>query len=413
LYAAVATGRPVVPIEESTMTSTLTSAASAGLAFELNDEQRALRDTIREFAESEIAPHAAAWDEGHVFPTDVIRKLGELGAMGVTFPEEYGGLDAGAVAMAVVVEELARFDSSVAVTVGANVSIAGEPVLLFGTEEQKQRWLVPLATGEHLGAFASTEPGGGSDVRAATTTARRADGGWVLNGTKAFTTNAGNELSAFCIVTAQTAREDGGSALTAFVVPNGTPGYEPQKPYRKLGWHASDTRELVFTDCRVPEDALLGPVGKGARVFLTALDGGRIGVAAMSVGLAQGALEQATAYAKERIAFGAPIARQQAIQFKLAELKTQIEAARLLTYRAAALKEAGRPITEAAAVAKLFASEVAVRAAEENLQIHGGFGYIEESPVPRFYRDAKVLTIGEGTSEILKYVIARQMGLTE
>ncbi len=381
--------------------------------FELTDDQRALRDTIREFAESEIAPHAGEWDETHHFPVDVVRQLGELGAMGVAFPEEYGGLGAGAVAMTVVVEELARIDSSIAVTVGANVSIAGEPVLLFGTEEQKQRWLVPLARGEHLGAFASTEPGGGSDVRASTTTARREDGCWAINGTKAFITNAGNELSAFVIVTARTPLDGGGTALSAFIVPNGTPGYEPQKPYRKLGWHASDTRELVFNDCRVPDEALLGPLGKGARVFLTPLDGGRIGVAAMSVGLAQGALEQATAYAKERVAFGAPIARQQAIHFKLADLKTQIEAARLLTYRAAALKEAGKPFTEEAAAAKLFASEVAVRAAEENLQIHGGFGYIEESAVPRFYRDAKILTIGEGTSEILRFVIARQMGLTE
>ncbi len=388
--------------------STMTSCQM----FELTDDQRALRDTIREFAESEIAPHADEWDETHHFPADVVRQLGELGAMGVAFPEEYGGLGAGAVAMAVVVEELARIDSSIAVTIGANVSIAGEPVLLFGTEEQKQRWLVPLARGEHLGAFASTEPGGGSDVRASTTSARREDGCWVINGTKAFITNAGNELSAFVIVTARTPI-DGGAPLSAFIVPNGTLGYEPQKPYRKLGWHASDTRELVFNDCRVPDEALLGPLGKGARVFLTPLDGGRIGVAAMSVGLAQGALEQATAYAKERTAFGAPIARQQAIHFKLADLKTQIEAARLLTYRAAALKEAGKPFTEEAAAAKLFASEVAVRAAEENLQIHGGFGYIEESAVPRFYRDAKILTIGEGTSEILRYVIARQMGLTE
>jgi alkylation response protein AidB-like acyl-CoA dehydrogenase len=352
---------------------------SACPTFELNDEQIALRDTIREFAESEIAPHAAEWDREERFPLEVVRQLGELGAMGVAFPEEYGGLGAGAVAQAVVVEELARVDSSIAVTVGADVSIAGEPIFLFGSEEQKQRWLVPLARGETLGAFASTEPGGGSDVRAAQTTARR----------------------------------DGDARLSAFIVPTGTPGYEPQAPYRKMGWHASDTRELVFADCQVPEDAVLGPVGKGARVFLTALDGGRVGIAAMSVGLAQGALEQATAYAKERMAFGAPIARQQGVYYKLAELSAQIEAARLLTYRAAALKEAGKPFTKEAAQAKLFASELAVRAAEENMQIHGGFGYIEESAVPRFYRDAKVLTIGEGTSEILKYVIARQMGLTE
>jgi short/branched chain acyl-CoA dehydrogenase len=386
---------------------------TTGLTFELTDEQRALRDTVREFAESEIAPHAGEWDEAHAFPTEVVRRLCELGVMGIPFPEEYGGLAAGAVAMAVVIEELARIDSSIAVTVGANVSLGGEPILLFGTDAQKERWLVPLAQGEHLGAFASTEPGMGSDVQAAATTARPEGDGWVLNGTKAFITNAGNPLSGFVIVTAQTPVDGGHSALSTFVVPAGTPGYEPQNPYRKLGWHASDTREVVFRDCRVDGDALLGPLGKGARIFLTTLDGGRVGIAAMSVGLAQGALEQAVAYAKERIAFGAPIARQQAIQHKLADLKVQIEAARLLTYRAAALKEAGRPFTEEAAAAKLFASEVAVRAAEENLQVHGGFGYIEESAVPRFYRDAKVLTIGEGTSEILKWVIARKMGLTE
>jgi len=380
--------------------------------YELTDEQREMQALVREFAEREIAPHAARWDQEHTFPVDVVRKLGELGAMGVGFPEEYGGLGMGAVAQALVIEELARFDSSIAVTVGANVSIAGDPVLLFGTDEQKQRWLVPLAQGEHLGAFASTEPSGGSDIQAARTTARRDGNEWVINGTKSFTTNAGTELSAFVIVTAQT-ETDRGTKLTTFIVPNGTPGYEPQEPYHKLGWRASDTRELVFSDCRVPHDAMLGELGKGARVFLQPLDGGRVGVAAMSVGLAQGALEQATAYARERVAFGAPIARQQAIQFKLAEMKTQIGAARLLTYRAAALKEAEQPYTEEAAMAKLFASEVAVRAAEENLQIHGGYGYIEESAVPRFYRDAKILTIGEGTSEILKHVIARKMGLAE
>jgi alkylation response protein AidB-like acyl-CoA dehydrogenase len=385
---------------------------SMPLTYELTDEQRALRDSIREFAEAEIAPHAAEWDLNHTFPTETVRKLGELGAMGVAFPEEYGGLGMGSLAQALVVEELARVDSSIAVTVGADVSIAGEPLLKFGTEEQKQRWLVPLARGETLGAFASTEPDSGSDVQAAKTTARRENGCWVINGTKAFTTNAGNDLSAFVIATART-EIDGERKLSTFIVPRDSPGYEPKKPYHKMGWHASDTRELVFNDCRVPDEAILGPLGKGARVFLTVLDGGRVGIAAMSVGLAQGALEQAMAYARERTAFGRPIAHQQAIQFKLAELKTQIEAARLLTYRAAAMKDAGKRYTEEAAQAKLFASEVAVRAAEENMQIHGGFGYIEESPVPRFYRDAKVLTIGEGTSEILKLVIARQMGLDE
>src|SRR5680860_1637285 len=318
--------------------------------FELTGEQRDLQKLVREFAEREIAPHAAEWDQAHTFPTDVVRKLGELGAMGVGFPEEYGGLGMGALAQALVIEELARFDSSVAVTIGANVSIAGDPVLLFGTEEQKQRWLVPLAQGAHLGAFASTEPSGGSDIQAARTTARRDGDEWVINGTKSFTTNAGNDLSAFVIVTAQTETESG-TKLTAFIIPTGTPGYEPQPPYHKMGWHASDTRELVFSDCRVPNEAMLGELGKGARVFLQPLDGGRVGLAAMSVGLAQGALEQATAYAQQRVAFGAPIARQQAIQFKLAEMKTQIAAARLLTYRAAALKEAGQPYTEEAAMA--------------------------------------------------------------
>ncbi len=279
-------------------------ASSMSMTFELNDEQRALKETVREFAEGEIAPHAAAWDESGTFPADIIRQLGELGAMGVAFPQEYGGLGAGALAQAVVIEELARVDSSVAVTVGASVSLGGEPILRFGSEAQKQHWLVPLARGEHLGAFASTEPGMGSDVQAAASTARADGAEWVINGTKAFITNAGNGLTGFVIVTAQTALADGRGALSTFVVPAGVSGFEPQRQYRKLGWHASDTRELVFRDCRVPEDSLLGPLGKGARVFLTTLDSGRIGIAAMSVGLAQGALEQATAYAKERVAFG-------------------------------------------------------------------------------------------------------------
>ncbi len=381
--------------------------------FELTDEQCALRDTIREFAESEIAPLASEWDQKHIFPIDVIRKLGELGAMGVAIPEEYDGLGAGSLAQTVVVEELARIDSSVAVTVGVSASLGAGPILTFGTKEQKKHWVPQIARGEILGAFASTEPEAGSDVQGAKTTARREKDSWLINGTKAFITNAGTEMSGFVIVTAQTVLEDGKTALSTFIVPNGTPGFEPQKPYHKLGWHASDTRELVFSDCRVPDEALLGPLGKGAGIFLNALDGGRIGIAAISVGLAQGAFEQASAYAKERYAFGIPIGRHQAIYAKLADLQTQIEAARLLTYKAAALKDAGKPITKIAAMAKLFASELAVRAAEESMQIHGGFGYIEESAVPRFYRDAKILTIGEGTSEINKYVIARQMGLIE
>jgi alkylation response protein AidB-like acyl-CoA dehydrogenase len=295
----------------------------------------------------------------------------------------------------------------VAITVAANVSLGGAPILNFGTEEQKQRWLVPLARGESLGAFASTEPGMGSDVQAVQTTARLNNGHWTINGTKAYITNAGTPISAFTITTAVTGeRAPGKPEISTLIVPSDAPGFQPQRPYHKMGWHASDTRELAYQDCTVPEDALLGPRGAGARQFLTTLDGGRIGV-----GLAQGCLDQAMSWAKQRCAFGAPISRFQAVSFALADLKTRIEAARALVYRAAALKDAGRPQTEEAAQAKLFASELAVHAADVAMQVHGGFGYIEESAIPRFYRDAKILTIGEGTSEILKLVIARQMGL--
>lgn len=381
---------------------------------ELSPEQRALRETVREFAEGEIAPRAAEWDRSSTFPTETIRQLGALGIMGLPFPEEYGGVGAGTLAFAVAVEELARVDSSVAITVAASVSLGGAPLLSFATPDQKQRWLVPLARGETLGAFASTEPGMGSDVQGAQTTARQdqATGAWVLNGTKAYITNAGTPLSAFVTTTAVTdQRADGRPALSTFIVPIDAPGFSSQRPYHKLGWHASDTRELAYQDCRVGADALLGERGAGARVFLSTLDGGRIGVGAMGVGLAQGCLDAAVAWANQRCAFGQPIARYQAVSFELADLKTRIEAARALVYRAAALKDAGRGVTQEAAQAKLFASELAVHAANVAMQVHGGFGYIEESPIPRFYRDAKILTIGEGTSEILKLVIARNMGL--
>jgi short-chain 2-methylacyl-CoA dehydrogenase len=380
---------------------------------ELSADQQALRATLREFAEAEIAPHSAEWDRTGAFPTAVIRKLGELGVMGLPFPEEYGGVGAGSLSMAVAIEELARVDSSVAITVAATVSLGGTPLLAFGSEEQKQRWLVPLARGETLGAFASTEPGIGSDVQGSQTTARQ-DGmqGWVINGTKAYITNAGTEMSAFCITTAVSGeRSPGRAEISTFIVPTDAPGFQPQRPYAKMGWHASDTRELVYQDCRVTDDALLGPRGAGARQFLATLDGGRVGVGAMGVGLAQGCLEQASQWSRTRCAFGQPISRYQGVSFQLADLKTRIEAARLLVYRAAALRDAGRPHTEEAAQAKLFASELAVHAADVAMQVHGGYGYIEESAIPRFYRDAKILTIGEGTSEILKLVIARQMGL--
>ena len=382
-------------------------------ALELSEDQKALRATIREFAEAEIAPRAADWDRTATFPASTVRKLGELGVMGLPFPEQYGGLGAGTLSFAVALEELARVDSSVAITVAASVSLGGMPVLNFGSEEQKQRWLPPLARGETIGAFASTEPGMGSDVQGLETTARSEDGGWVINGTKAYITNAGTELSSFVTTTAITGeRSPGKKEVGTFVVPVDAPGFAPQRPYEKMGWHASDTRELAYQDCRVPADAMLGERGAGARIFLSTLDGGRIGVGAMGVGLAQGCLDHSVRWANQRCAFGQPIARYQAVSFELADLKTRIDAARALVYRAAALKDAGRPYTEAAAQAKLMGSELAVHAADVAMQVHGGYGFMEESAIPRFYRDAKILTIGEGTSEILKLVIARQMGLS-
>jgi alkylation response protein AidB-like acyl-CoA dehydrogenase len=386
---------------------------SAPPVFELSEEQEALRASIREFAEGEIAPFAGEWDRASRFPAETIRQLGKLGVMGLPFPEEYGGLGAGTLSFCVAVEELARVDSSVAITVAASVSLGGAPILNFGTEAQKRRWLAPLARGETIGAFASTEPGMGSDVQGLSTSARRVGEQWVINGTKAYITNAGTELSAFVTTTAITGeRSPGKPELTTFIVPVDAPGFLPQKPYAKMGWHASDTRELALHDCHVPDDALLGERGGGARVFLATLDGGRIGVAAMGVGLAQGCLEHSVRWANQRCAFGQPIARYQAVSFQLAELKARITGARALVHRAAALKDAGRGVTEAAAEAKLVASELAVHAADVAMQVHGGYGYMEDSAIPRFYRDAKILTIGEGTSEILKLVIARNMGLS-
>jgi short-chain 2-methylacyl-CoA dehydrogenase len=379
--------------------------------FELSDEQRALQGMIREFAAAEVAPHAADWDRDETFPLETVRKLGELGVMGIPFPEEYGGLGQGALEMAVVLEELARVDSSIAITVGANVSLGGAPIALFGSAQQKERWLAPLARGETLGAFGATEPGAGSDLQGTRTTAILEGDAWRINGTKAFITNAGTEMSAFVTITAASGqRPDGRREISNILIPTGTPGYTQGKPYRKMGWHASDTRELSFSDVCVPKDNLVGPQGRGARQFLEVLDGGRIGVAALSVGLAVGAMEQSLRYARERTAFGRPIAQYQAVAFKLADMATEIEAARLLTHKAAALKDAGKPFAQMAAQAKLFASELAVRAADQAMQIHGGYGYIEESPIPRFYRDAKILTIGEGTSEIQRLVIARHLG---
>jgi alkylation response protein AidB-like acyl-CoA dehydrogenase len=325
--------------------------------------------------------------------------------MGIPFPEEYGGAGADTLAYAIAVEELTRVDSSVAITMCAHTSLGTQPIYLFGNDEQKREWMPQLTSGERLGAFGLTEPEAGSDAGNVQTRAVRENGSWVINGAKQFITNAGTDISGVVCITAKT--DDG---ISNFIVPNGTPGYEQGEPYRKMGWNASDTRPLTFTDCRVPAENQLGPAGQGFKQFLHILDIGRIGVAAMGVGLAQGALDEALAYAKERRAFGQPISKFQSIQAKLADLSTEIEAARLLTYKAARLKDQGRNFSLTAAQAKLKTGRLAVRATEEAVQIHGGYGYIEEYPVCRFYRDAKILTIGEGTDEVQQMVIARALG---
>jgi short/branched chain acyl-CoA dehydrogenase len=336
--------------------------------------------------------------------------MGELGLMGIPFPEQYGGGGADTLAYALAVEELTRIDSSVAITMAAHTSLGTMPIYLWGTDEQKDDWLPQLCSGQKLAAFGLTEPEAGSDAGNTQTRAIPEDGEWVVNGAKQFITNSGTEISGCVTITAVTGEGDGAKEISNIIVPNGTPGYEPGEPYRKMGWNASDTRPLTFDDCRVPEGNLLGRRGDGFKQFLQILDGGRIGVAAMGVGLAQGALDEAISYAKERRAFGQPIGKFQAIQAKIADLSAQIEAARLLVYRAAVLKERGEPFTLTAAQAKLITGRLAVRATEEAVQIHGGYGYIEEYPVCRFYRDAKILTIGEGTDEVQQMVIARQLG---
>jgi alkylation response protein AidB-like acyl-CoA dehydrogenase len=374
--------------------------------FDLSDDHRLLQSTVREFAEAEVAPVAEELDRQKRFPYEIVRRLGDLELMGIPFPEEYGGAGADSLAYVLTVEELTRVDSSVAITLCAHTSLGTQPVYLFGSEEQKQRLMPDLCAGRKLGAFGLTEPEAGSDAGNVRTRARLEDGDWVIDGAKQFITNAGTDISGHVAITAATGERE----VSNLIVENGTPGYEQGEPYRKMGWNASDTRPLTFEDCRVPADNLLGPRGAGFKQFLHVLDIGRLGVAAMGVGLAQGALDQALAYAKERIAFGQPISKFQAIQAKLADMSTEIEAARLLTYKAALEKDSGRSFTLTVAQAKLKTGRLAVRAAEEAVQIHGGYGYIEEYPVCRFYRDAKVLTIGEGTDEIQQLVIARALG---
>jgi short-chain 2-methylacyl-CoA dehydrogenase len=378
--------------------------------FELTDEQRLLRDTVRDFARQEVAPVAEELDRTKSFPYELVAKMGELGMMGIPFPEEYGGGGADTLSYALAVEELTRVDSSVAITMAAHTSLGTMPIHLWGTDEQKRDWLPELCSGRKLAAFGLTEPEAGSDAGNTRTRAALEDGHWVVNGAKQFITNSGTEISGCVTITAVTGQSNGTKEISNLIVPNGTPGYEIGEPYRKMGWNASDTRPLSFEDCRVPEGNLLGRRGEGFKQFLQILDGGRIGVAAMGVGLAQGALDEAISYAKERKAFGQPIAKFQAIQAKIADLSAQIEAARLLVYRSAVLKERGEPFTLTAAQAKLITGRLAVRATEEAVQIHGGYGYIEEYPVCRFYRDAKILTIGEGTDEVQQMVIARQLG---
>jgi short-chain 2-methylacyl-CoA dehydrogenase len=382
--------------------------------FDLSPDHELIRRTVRDFAESEIAPVAEELDRTKAFPYEIVAKLGELGLMGIPFPQEYGGGGGDTLAYALAVEELTRVDSSVAITLCAHTSLGTQPIYLFGSEQQKREWMPRLCSGQRLGAFGLTEPEAGSDAGNTRTRARLADGEWVIDGAKQFITNAGTEISGIVCITAVTGESDGGDStgkeISNIIVPNGTRGYEQGAPYRKMGWNASDTRPLSFEDCRVPQENLLGPRGAGFKQFLHILDIGRIGVAAMGVGLAQGALDESLKYASQRKAFGQPISKFQAIQGKLADMSSEIAAARLLVYKAAREKDHGRNFTLTAAQAKLKTGRLAVRCTEEAVQIHGGYGYIEEYPVCRFYRDAKILTIGEGTDEVQQMVIARALG---
>jgi len=377
------------------------------LNFDLGQEHELVRSTVRAFAQERVAPVAEELDRESRFPYDLVAEMAELGLMGMTIPEEYGGGGADTLAYALAVEELTRVDSSVAITMAAHHSLGTLPIYYFGNEEQKRQWLPDLASGRKLAAFGLTEPDAGSDAGATRTRAELREGQWVIDGSKIFITNAGTDITACVTITART----GDDEVSNLIVPNGTPGYEISKPMKKLGWHASDTRELSFEDCSVPEDNLLGPRGQGFRQFLEILDGGRISVAAMGVGLAQGAYDLACSYAHERKQFGRPISKFQAVQFKLADMATEIEAGRALVYKAAWLKDQGRDFALAAAQAKLYTGELSHRAANWALQIHGGYGYMDEYAISRLYRDQKILEIGEGTNEVQRMVIARGLGL--
>lgn len=370
-------------------------------------EQQLLRETVRDFARQEIAPHSLDWDESQVFPLEVIRKLGEMGLLGALVPPQLGGAGLRYPEYVVVIEEISRVDGAIGLSIAAHNSLCTNHIYLAGSEQQKQKYVTRLASGEALGAWALTEPGSGSDAGSATTLARKKNGEWILNGTKNFTTHG--TYADIYVILAVTNPEDKKKGMSAFIVEKGTPGLTPGKKENKLGCRASDTASVILEDCRVPDENLLGNVGQGFIDSLKTLEGGRISIAAMALGIAQGALDCSIAYAREREQFDRPIASFQAIQFKLAEMSTRIQAARLLTYNAAQLKEEREEIPKESSMAKLYSSETAVWAAEQAIQIHGGYGYVKEYPPEKYWRDAKLCTIGEGTSEIQKIVIAREL----
>ena len=380
---------------------------------DLAPEQQDFQKTVRAFVDDVVRPNAERWDEEGQLPMDAVRQMADLGLFGLPFPEEYGGSGADFLTLCLAIEELARVDSSLAITLEAAVGLGAMPIYRFGTEEQKQRWLPSLASGENLAGFGLTEPEAGSDAGGTKTTAKLEDGHWVINGSKSFITNSGTPITSFVTATAITDQSNGRKEISAIVIPNGTPGFEVGKPYRKMGWHHSDTHELSFRDVRVPEENLLGERGKGFTNFLKILDDGRIAIAALAVGLAQGCLDESLKYAQERRAFGKSIGSFQGLQFMIADMATKVELARQSYYRAAWLAEVGRPYKKEAAMAKLYASKIAVDAARDAVQIHGGYGYIEEFPVCRHFRDSKILEIGEGTSEVMRILIARELGLPE
>lgn len=379
--------------------------------FDLKEEQRLFRQTVREFAEAEIAPGIEELEEKGEFPYEMQAKMADLGLFGLPIPEEYGGSDADFVTYALAVEEISRVSASLGITMAAHTSLSALPIYQYGTEEQKEEWLIPLAQGKMLGAFGLTEPDAGSDAGATKTTADLRGDHWVINGTKCFITNSGTDISKIVTITAVTGMTGGKKEISNIIVPHGTPGFTVAPGYRKMGWHTSDTHELSFSECKVPKGNLLGQRGAGFQAFLKALDCGRIGVAALSVGLAQACLDESLKYAKTRTQFGMPIGRNQAVSFRVSDMLMEVELARLATLKAAWAADQGRAYSREASIAKLWASETAMRAANSAVQIHGGYGYIEDYPVCRYFRDAKILEIGEGTSEVQRIVLSRSLGL--